>query len=843
MNNKEFDKYYEQALRFVTQGIPASDIQPPAFKKEYISEIKKKLKLEKDIITNADCLGSNDNEFWYHPDNFNHYHWLNYKALLYEKKFPQSSIEDIDTSTSKILKMICHPADKEFTKHGLVVGYVQSGKTANYTGLIAKAIDCGYKNIIILSGIHNNLRDQTQKRIEKDLCGYSVDFPDLNIQYLTSKGDDDFDDNLNPSLFYSSNPKISIIKKQFIVLEKLLTWFLHIDEKILRNHSTIIIDDEADNATIDVSVDELGNNTLEDEPYDDDPSKTNKLIKGIRNLFPKICYIGYTATPFANVLIDPFEEHEKYKESLYPRDFIISLPKPYGYTGIKELFPNLIDTKYANNPHVTDNVFLISENDHNHLLSPKSNSYIELIPNSLKLSFYHYLMSALVKKRRGLNNEFHSFLIHLSHEISSHELIKEKFKEYFEIFKYHFCIPKSIDTKVKIELDNFSKYWKQKKRKLNLTNLTFEDSKSELIDIINKIKILTVNSESETNLNFSKESNHKYYIIIGGNRLSRGLTIEGLTVTYFSRNSNYYDSFLQMGRWFGFRKNYEDLVMLFTTSDNYSWFNWLNNVEESMRLDIKRYDSLGKTPLELAVRIKTHPDKHVTSPLKMKNVIQSIKRPNYNNMEISTREFDLNPKSLQRNINETVKFINSIKSRYKLNIINKQYIWTKVSVDKILKFISKLQIPSDSNYFSKNNILSYIKETYGDYNELNEWSILLANNTTSANSNFNVAGCEIGLSARLKFKGRNESPIIRNENYFNLDLEGGQIRDPKNPLLIIHIIDSNSSRNDDTYEQWFKNDDKKIHLVGLVVLFPFSNSVKNIEQQFISAAGLPIDVN
>ena len=832
---EEFDQYYSQALELITNGMPHDFIKPPAFKEEYIEKIKEKLRIKRNVPTTADCLGSNDNEFWYHPDNFEHFHWGKYKSFLESKNFPQTAIEDIDTSTTKIMKMICNPREKEFRKHGLVVGYVQSGKTANYTGLIAKAIDCGYKNIIILSGIHNNLRDQTQRRIESDLENYSLESPELNIQYLTNKGEEDFDDNLNRSTLLTPNPKIAIIKKQHTVLGKVFNWFYDIDEEVLSSHSTIIIDDEADNATIDVSNDYEES----DDPYtaDDDPSLTNRLIKQIRNLFPKICYIGYTATPFANVLIDPFEEHESYRESLYPRDFIISLPKPFGYTGVKELFPNLVDTEFNLNKELSDNVFIINNNDHNQLIDSLSVNFIDIIPESLKKAFYRYLITALVKKKRGFQNYFHSFLIHASHEINIHQLIREKFDTYFDNFSYHFCLPKPLDNQIRQEINNLKDYWDEKRVEFKFPNLSFEKIKPDLIDIVKSIKVVDVNSESKEELNFTENSTHNHYIIIGGNRLSRGLTIEGLTITYFSRFSKYYDSFLQMGRWFGFRKDYEDLVMLYTTAENFCWFNWLNNVEESMRMDIKRYDSYNKTPLDLAVRIMTHPGMHVTSPIKMKNVVYSSLKPNYNERIEETKEFDLSPLALQKNINTVGRLIETLKSNYKLQANNQKYLWTKVSKRVCVNFIKKFIIPEDSTSFSKNDILSYIDEVYESHSELTKWSVLLHDNTKSKKEPYDIAGYKVGISNRQKHIGLNVSPIIRQNNLFNIDLNEDSKRKSDNPLLIIHIIDCNGSVGNG-YEPWNTNK----HLIGLVIVFPRSFNATQVEQEFVSTWGVPTNV-
>ncbi len=840
--NKEFDDYYDAALELLAQGVSPDVIKPPMFKEEYIVELKEKLCFERNTLSNAHLLGNNKDAFWYHPNSFEHYHWNQYLKNLQLKEFPEIAINDIDTSTSKILKMLSHPNTEEFMKHGLVVGYVQSGKTANYTGLISKSIDCGYRNIIILSGIHNNLRDQTQKRIETDLHSLNAENPELNIHYLTQEGDKDFDDSQHTSLFLTPNPKIFIIKKNWKVLEKLINWMSSIGTKYLSDYPTMIIDDEADNATIDVS----NNETLvdvEQQDFDDDPSLTNKRIRELRNLFQKVCYVGYTATPFANVLIDPFDEHPKHGKSLYPRDFILSLPRPEGYTGTKELFPSLEYTELKENYGPRDHIYLVDDGDHDQLLSPHSPEYLNIIPKSLKLAFFHYLITAVIKKKRELDNSIHSFLIHNNHEISIHKLIKDKFVQFFETFSYHFALPQPLDKDVKTEIEIFSDYWDKKKSAFNASNLSFDDIKPDLINIINEIRIIDINSESNDELDFSDTVNNKYYIIIGGNRLSRGLTIEGLTVTYFTRYSNFYDSFLQMGRWFGFRKGYEDLVIVFTTSTNYYWFNWLSQVEENIRLDIKRYEEFEKTPLELAVRIKTHPGMHVTSPLKMKNVKEFSLSPSYNGRTPSTLDFALDSKSPQKNINYLNRFIGKIASNKNPEIIKKHFLWRNIQTELCTKFIDNLIIPKDSKSFSKQDILFFIEKMNTNYNELSNWSILLANNTQSDKESFDISGHKIGLANRSKYIGRNSSPIIQQTKLFNIDLANNQqLREPHNPLLIIHLIDADSKpTNRDSYEPWFKDNEIKNHLVGLVIVFPYSNKVER--EDYISIKGVKTDVN
>ena len=165
----DIDSYYGQALEYLSNGLPPDFINPPAFPEEYIDEIKKRLRVQTKEKTDSNILGFDNDQFWYRPEFFEDIYTSNYFNKLKEKNWSEKAISDINSSTTNIIQKLSHPKSDEFSKCGIVVGYVQSGKTANYAGLISKTIDCGYNLIIILSGIHNNLRDQTQRRIENDL--------------------------------------------------------------------------------------------------------------------------------------------------------------------------------------------------------------------------------------------------------------------------------------------------------------------------------------------------------------------------------------------------------------------------------------------------------------------------------------------------------------------------------------------------------------------------------------------------------------------------------------------------------------------------------------------------
>ncbi len=864
---EKFDDAYAHALDMVLHGMNTDKIAPPLFLKKHIPKIKEKLKVHFKTNLKSRChvLGDNENDFWYDPKFFEGAYWPNYLRILSNKKWPRQALKDIDESTNTILRHLTHPESSNFQNSGLVVGYVQSGKTANYAGLISKSIDCGYKIFIILSGIHNNLRDQTQKRLENDLTlskekNYNIE---NQIIYMTSTGDEDFDNSQHPSILIGKNPKIFIIKKNTLILEGLLDWLDSFDQEILSKYPTMIIDDEADNATIDISRDGLSDNVLEYYDENNDPSKTNKYIRQIRNKFSKVCYIGYTATPFANVLIDPSEIHPQYGETLYPKDFIISLPKPKDYYGTSEIFPDISSIADIEKIEPNKHICLVDEFDHNHIISTDNDTYAQLIPNSLKNAFYHFIFSGVIKLDRDRNNINHTFLIHVHHVINLHELIMRKFVRFFDIFKSNFQNKIMGNYQVNEDLKNFEKYWEKVKENFNSNNISFQSLKDKISLYLDKIEIIMVNSESEQALEFNNEKNkkEKQFIVIGGNRLSRGLTIEGLTVTYFTRSSSFYDTFLQMGRWFGFRKGYEDLVKIFTTSNNYYWFSWLSQVEEGIRLDIARYQQLKKTPMELAVRVKTHPGMEVTNPQKIKNVQQI--QTSFDGQIMETRHFDFNRESVDYNMRQLNRFIPSLSiiNNNKPISVSSNFLWKNIPSNLCVSFINNLRMSDEDPFFLRKSLIKYIKKHISEYNELGNWSVLLANNTKS-NNQINVGeGIVIGLANRSKIKSESSISMLLDYKHFYQDLPGDSIqykkengkpdlnkilmeRTPDNPLMVIYLIDKDSNtwkQNPDSYESFFINEDYSNHLVGIGIMLPLSeNSERN---NFVAVKGIDFDVD
>ncbi len=532
--------------------------------------------------------------------------WRDYKSTM---TLPPSSIIEIDNTTDRILNMMANPqAGETWYKSGLVVGNVQSGKTGNFIGLINKSLDVGFKIILVLTGMYDDLRAQTQMRIDKGVIGKISD-PDnsrygqkigvgikkghKNVLSLTSsnlKGD------FRPAVqnvhgvLSSSDPTIIVCKKNSSVLKNLLKFFAAAGSmdadgyKIITNTPLLVVDDEADSASIGIGQEEI--------------SKINGGIRAILALFAKAAYVGYTATPYANIFISKKEnvnspyleiDNAKYrlgKYDIFPRNFIVNLTAPNNYIGANVIFG--IPSKYGDN---ADPLPIVTEVKDGYTRI-RNNNFPGYIPNSLKDAILHYFVATAIRRARGQKKAHSSMLINVSQYVNWQDNI------WTEVNTYVSEVCDKIDS-----LATFRKFEDTLKAKYELiisTNReicgihpewirlmpipTWDSVKEELrivsFKVKNEVRVLhSVNADTDPNANTTRldyinyedqqlEINNGLYVIaIGGNTLSRGLTLEGLCVSYFLRTSKTYDTLMQMGRWYGYRDGYVDVSRLYLQPD------------------------------------------------------------------------------------------------------------------------------------------------------------------------------------------------------------------------------------------------------------------------------------
>jgi hypothetical protein len=535
---------------------------------------------------------------WYAGPTSSDRYWPKLRAYLSSVlKRDDETVRSIDRTSSEIVSLFANPSQAQFRGRGLVVGYVQSGKTANMTAVIAKAADAGYRFVIVLAGLTNSLRYQTQTRLAKDLFNR-----DPYAWYYHTSEELDFRLPATRWFNHMDQVQVAIVKKNVTPLGHLRDMITATPPKILKKLQILIIDDECDQASVNSSEYSI--------------TAINGLIREILARTPLVQYVGYTATPFANVLINPYPQPGR-TDDLYPEDFITALPKPAAYFGAAELFgQSLVDADATGED--AGGLAMIREIPAKEAaaLRPPSrktkDDFQPSIPPTLETALRYFLLVNACRRARGQEGEHSSMLVHSTVYTIVHEKIADLLVAWRRSTLRKLGQPAF--------LDELRALWEAECVKVPAARLgreatAFDDLAAHLAKALGDTEIVVENAASDERLDYA--SKVRTYIVVGGSVLARGLTIEGLAVSYFLRSSNQYDTLLQMGRWFGYRPGYEDLPRIWMPSDLSSAFRDLSRVELEIREDIADYIRLDVTPLDFAVRIPEIPGLAVTTPAKM----------------------------------------------------------------------------------------------------------------------------------------------------------------------------------------------------------------------------------
>jgi hypothetical protein len=608
---------------------------------------------------------SRDFEHWYTDDvrQERDFYWDDYRRYLADTaRWDADTIASIDASTTRVLQRLARPTrENAYQSRGLVVGYVQSGKTANFTGVIAKAIDAGYRLIIVLTGTTNLLRSQTQRRLDKELVGvenilrrvdptdpasldgvdyqgdpdwiasefvehggrlpselnqpdilrlttYDTDYRGLQqgITTLELERRDQTKPLYDPDNLFRTNARLMVIKKNKAPMTRVVRDLRRIAPH-LHEIPTLIIDDESDQASV---------NTSDPAKWEEGRKQRtviNGLISELLAILPRAQYVGYTATPFANVFVDPTDA-----EDVFPRDFIFSLDRAPGYMGARDF-------------HDLDNPFPPEERT---VGNSNEEAYVRAITNEdgdegrLREALDMFVLTGAVKLYRedhGLGSGYfrhHTMLIHESVKTAEHAALATLVRSLWRNSGYNGsnglgrlrALYETDVIPVSLARDPDG-----------ATLVDFDELKSYVARTIQKIDeghnpVLVVNSDAEmANEAVDFEKRPVWRILVGGTKLSRGFTVEGLTVSYYRRKTEQADTLMQMGRWFGFRWNYQDLVRLYIgrhegrggAYDLYEAFEAACQSEERFREQLKQYAVLesGKpqiTPKDIPPLVTQH---------------------------------------------------------------------------------------------------------------------------------------------------------------------------------------------------------------------------------------------
>lgn len=516
--------------------------------------------------------------------------WDAYRSLLKADGAP--GLPALDAETSFITSLLACPQVTGDKRKGLVMGNVQSGKTRNFGGVVAKAADAGYKFVIVLSGMHNNLRDQTQSRLDSQLFDGEGWYP------LTDQANDFVVPKKPTELFRHQKFLCAVVKKNVYRLARLNSMLKAIGPQMLNRIPILIVDDEADQATP---------NSLQEK---NQVSAINRKLRELWKLTQTGTYVAYTATPFANVLIDPDNEAD-----LFPSNFITTLEPGEGYFGAERVFG--ISENVDDGPQLDglDMVRMIPTAEADSLRPPSDvddrDEFDPDIPPSLRDAVNWFLVATAIRRARGQFDNS-SMLVHTTHYTGPHFTMKDALD--LEVAAAAHDLQKG-------DIARFEQAWQVEATRVaseaTVPLPNWEAVLEHLEGVVKGARVIVDNGKSSDRLNYVK-GEPQTVIAVGGGTLARGLTLEGLTVSYFTRTSNTYDTLLQMGRWFGYRTGYEDLPRVWVTEGLDKDYAFLARVEKDLRDEIRSVQNSGVTPAEMGVRVRAHPGRlEVTAKNKM----------------------------------------------------------------------------------------------------------------------------------------------------------------------------------------------------------------------------------
>lgn len=797
-----------------------------------------------------DWLRDIDRSTWHYWPTLRQY-------LLTTKGWDTAAMRSLDDSSDRILRQLPEPSQVQFDVRGLVLGFVQSGKTANFTAVAAKAADAGYRLVIVLSGIDNGLRRQTNIRLKRELVGYpdnrpgAVRLPPMGKQWHEFTREDlqgDFHPGFaNHAALQGSQPVLIVVKKNGAVLRRLLRWLDDAPLEVRRSLPMLLIDDEADQA----SVDTRGTYQADDDPLPPDyepPSVINGLIRDLLNRFERKAYVAYTATPFANILIPHDTADPRVGNDLYPKDFIVDLPKPAGYFGAEEIFGRMDGASGAQ----VGGLDIIREVTDQDIIDLDNGQ----MPVSLEMALMDFVLAGAARAQRGQGASPATMLIHTSQLILVQSqlrvLVSTRFAELRDEWRYQ------REHGIR---ERLCERWEAEFRPVTRSShldrdVTFDAIEPHVGPFFEAVQVREVNSSTGDVLDYEREPSLKA-IAVGGNRLSRGLTLEGLQVSFFIRPSATYDTLMQMGRWFGFRSGYEDLTRIWTPPALAGWFSDLAFVEHRLREDIAVYESQGLTPYQVGMRIWQHPTMQVTSPLKRRFAASTTIASSYALGLEQTFKFPfrrLDDLSVQAEANRLL--VRDLVTR--LNVPNPTFtnakgpVWTGVPADRVLEFLRSYRLDDEARSISLPLICAYI-ERLAAAGELVSWTIAVRGRG-ARDAKLGVAdwGLPTGPVAQVSRSrlGMTDSVgvIVDPEDEaiaLPTDKRGRDARaerPPEEGLLLLYPISrwsGHDAADGGNRQRLFENPDgpQARDLVGLAISFPRSNQPQSIDAYLEGSVG------
>lgn len=829
------------------------------------------LRVKRELATNilhrigtALTLRGHDAEHksWYFVQDNDGYFWNRYRDYLKNvKHWGIDVVNRLNQTTDEIMDNLGNPRDvsRPFQRRGLLLGDVQSWKTATYTAICNKASDAGYRVIIVLAGMMENLRFQTQERLDAEFVGkeskYTFDkkaeqeirnrpvgvgkippyIPEKSVACFTTVATD-----FNKAILHAFNldlrslngTALFVVKKNKSILNNLYKWFIenNADQEGFINLPLLLIDDEADNASVNTNSEEK------------DPTAINKAIRNILTCFRQASYLGITATPFANIFIDP--DTDESTRDLFPKDFLTVLPTPELYIGADKIFGNGDADEWNNDIPPTrtggiygDSIIPIENEEQQsfYVFKHKKELADDLfdLPDSMRKAIRYFVIACAISDIRKDITEHRSMLVNVSRYTKVQNVTADLIERYLNSIKSDLQNYAALPLEKAMKITNISalaSVWDE----FGMEQLVKVKWEEFLYDHLQKsakrIEVRSVNQQhGASSLNYYEYKGIGMRVIaVGGNSLSRGLTLEGLCVSYFYRNTMMYDTLLQMGRWFGYRPNYDDLFRIWMGEDAIDWYGYITDAVNELKDELRKMKRQNQTPEEFGLKVRQAPGSLLITAHNKMRTATSVKRPiTVSGRMIETPRLKGDSISIQENATLCKSFIESISAdiQYEYDDFTKAFIWRNVPKKAVVEMVRNYITHPWNLNFQPTALAEYIAT---DSDTLDFWDVAIphdSNDTTTPvhvrlidgtdlpvhpkgrplewdNTNKNMlkvygrhvrigaGGCtKIGLSQEQIKALREKYGSSKDSTYLHIK---------RNPLLLIHILSNTNPEKQPT---------------------------------------------
>ncbi len=716
--------------------------------------------------------------------------WDRYRNHLEAAGLPPQVVRGLDGVTEDVLGRLESPRRPgPWDRRGLVVGHVQSGKTGNYTGLICKALDAGYRLVVVLAGVHESLRCQTQQRIEEGVLGHDARFARASADEMARKHrvgvgvgafavllpvnsytnrEGDFTSGVARKVgpLVGADPVVLVVKKNKSVLENVINWARSSGNRDpetgryrVRETPLLVIDDEADHASVNTKAMDYG---VDPDGSDEvDPTTINRLIRELLELHDKSAYVGYTATPFANIFIREDEDHSTYGDDLFPKSFIVRISPPANYVGPARVF-GLQAADEADDFTSVEPLDIVRDvlDEDGFIADPKrKDSGLGPPPPSLVEAIHSFILAGAIRAARGESAVHNSMLVHVTRFVMVQEhvatLLEGIVASIGERLRYGDA---QSTSPIRTELrDLWERDFVPTRERLPIGDMgelvTWEAVDKELTGFVRRISIYRVNGTAQDALQYADHAKEGLAVIaVGGDKLARGLTLEGLTVSYYLRASRMYDTLMQMGRWFGFRTGYLDVCRLYTTRELQDWYSHIAMANEELN---RRFDAMAsqrRDPTQFGLLVRTHPDGLlITARTKMRNAHSM--RLNFSETCPETTAFDLDPDVHKKNAELVTRFL-EIASETSAPTQHPTragvWTWSGLASEAVVSLVESFSFAASARRVDAGLLGRFIRGAQ-EQGELTDWTVALVGRSPAEVDTYTrVAGLTVGLVTRAQ---------------------------------------------------------------------------------------------